>query len=164
MSDSSRLKIPLKMLMNQCTMTMTAIQERELKGISPDVEAVASLLKTRYNAILTHDSGNVSAPTWIFTFGQSICLQVAVRMNKYQPSLYLLDKTLDGRSLEPFLDKLAQVRKRYTHPSEPRPNSLRNKEHAPYLIPSVTHPLLLVWPKSGSLGTIGDRPRLFFPI
>ncbi len=72
-------------------------------------------------------------------------------MNKYQPSLYLLDKTLDGRSLKPLLDKLAEVKKRYINPSEPRPNSLRSREHAPYLIPSVTHPLLLVWPKPGSL-------------
>ncbi len=48
-------------------MTIVAVRERELQ-IADDVRAAVSLLKTRYQAVLTHDSGHTdTGPTWIFT-------------------------------------------------------------------------------------------------
>lgn len=69
-------------------MTIVAVRERELP-ISDDVRAAVSLLKTRYQAVLTHDSGHTdTGPTWIFKLPKPRGAQVAVRMNKRDLSLY----------------------------------------------------------------------------
>ena len=63
-------------------MAISEIRERELE-IADDVRAAVSLLKTRYKAVLTHDSGHTATgPTWIFTLPHPSSAQVAVRMNK----------------------------------------------------------------------------------
>jgi hypothetical protein len=135
---------------------LVAVKERELK-VADNVRAAVSLLKTRYQAVLTHDSGHTkTGPTWIFTLPQPSSAQVAVRMNKRDLSVYLRDKTTDGRVLEPLLDRLAEVKERYPNPGKDPSNSLLSQEDAPYLRPSHSNQLLLIRPRPDSLEQILD--------
>ena len=138
-------------------MAITEIRERELQ-IADDVRAAVSLLKTRYKAVLTHDSGHTATgPTWIFTLPHPSSAQVAVRMNMRDLSIYLRDKTHNGSPLEPLLKDLAEVKERYPNPARKNPsNSLLRQEDAPYLRPSNLNRLLLIRPRPGSLEKILD--------
>lgn len=138
-------------------MALVAIKERVLQNIAAEVSAVVELLKSRYKAVLTHDSGHVNTgPTWIFTLPQPSSAQVAVRMNKRDLSLYLRDRTVDGKQLEPLIADLAEVKERYPQPGKNPANSLLNQDDAPYLRPSSTNRLLLIRPKPDSVEQILD--------
>lgn len=137
-------------------MTIVAVRERELQ-IADDVRAAVSLLKTRYQAVLTHDSGHTdTGPTWIFTVPKPRGAQVAVRMNKRDLSLYLRDKTWDGKTLEPLLAGLAEIKDRYPEPGKNPSHSLLRQEDAPYLRPSNSNRLLLIRPRPEALERILD--------
>jgi len=137
-------------------MTIVAVRERELP-IADEVRAAVSLLKNRYQAVLTHDSGHkVTSPTWIFTLPKPRGAQVAVRMNKRDLSLYLRDRTWDGKPLEPLLAGLAEIKDRYPQPGKNPANSLLRQEDAPYLRPSETNRLLLIRPRTEALEQILD--------
>lgn len=137
-------------------MANSEIKERELQ-IADDVRAAVSLMKTRYKAVLTHDSGHTTGPTWIFTLPHPSSAQVAVRMNKRDLSIYLRDKTQNGSPLEPLLDDLAEVKERYPNPARKNPsNSLLSQEDAPYLRPNDLNRLLLIRPMPNSLEKILD--------
>lgn len=137
-------------------MTIVPVRERKLQ-IADDVRAAVSLLKTRYQAVLTHDSGHTdTGPTWIFTIPKPRGAQVAVRMNKRDLSLYLRDKTWDGRTLEPLLAGLAEIKDRYPAPGKNPSHSLTREEDAPYLRPSESNRLLLIRPRIEALEQILD--------
>jgi hypothetical protein len=144
-------------------MTSVAVCERELQ-IADDVRAAVSLLKTRYQAVLTHDSGHTdTGPTWIFTMPKLRGAQVAVRMNKRDLSLYLRDKTWDGKTLEPLLNGLAEIKGRYPAPGKNPAHSLLRQEYAPYLRPSASNRLLLIRPRPEALEQILDLYLAHFP-
>ncbi len=137
-------------------MTIVPVRERKLQ-IADDVRAAVSLLKTRYQAVLTHDSGHTdTGPTWIFTIPKPRGAQVALRMNKRDLSLYLRDKTWDGKTLEPLLAGLAEIKDRYPQPGKNPANSLLRQEDAPYLRPSESNRLLLIRPRMEALEQILD--------
>ncbi len=138
-------------------MTSIAIKERKLENISKDVLAAISMLKSRYKAVLTHDSNQTNTgATWIFTLPPPARSQVAIRMNKRDLSIYLRDRTLDGKLLEPLLGMHADVKKRYSNPDGSLAASLKSQTHAPYLRPSSTHHLLLIHPRPTALEGILD--------
>ena len=144
-------------------MTIVAVRERELQ-IADEVRAAVSLLKNRYQAVLTHDSGHTdTGPTWIFTMPKPRGAQVAVRMNKRDLSLYLRDKTWDGKTLEPLLAGLAEIKDRYPAPGKNPSNSLTREEDAPYLRPSESNRLLLIRPRIEALEQILDLYLAHFP-
>ncbi len=136
-------------------MRFVAIKERDLK-VADEVRMAVSLLKNRYKAVLTDDSGHAEGPLWIFTLEKPRGAQVAVRMNKRDLSLYLRGKTADGRALEPLLDGLAEIKERYPNPGKNPVNSLLSDERAAYLRPSNSNRLLLIRPRPESLEQILD--------
>lgn len=122
-----------------------------------EVRAAVELIKNAYGAVLTHDSGHTrTAPTWIFTFPKQANAQLAMRMNKTKLSLYLRSRTLKGEELLPLVDGLLVAQKRYPEPDGHPAASLRTAQHAPFLAPSKSNPLLLIQPNEGSLKRVLD--------
>lgn len=121
-----------------------------------EIRAAVELIKNAYGAVLTHDSGHIKAPTWIFTFPKQANAQVAMRLNKTKLSLYLRSKTLKGEELLPLAGALLVAQKRYPEPDGHPAASLRSTQHAPFLAPSKSNPLLLIHPNEGCLKRVLD--------
>lgn len=140
-------------------MILKPIPERRLDEVSQEATDCISLLKSRYGAILTHDSKHAKAPIWIYTFPKFDGAQIAVRMNKQKPSLYLRGITIDGGNIRPSLDSLAQIKDEYGPELGQAKNpvhTLISEDHAPFLTPR-RNPLLLIIPKPGMLKQILDK-------
>lgn len=127
---------------------MIAIDERELE-IGAEIRAAVVSIKTAYGAVLTRDSGHATAPTWIFTFPKQSNAQLAMRMNKTKLSLYLRSRTLKGGDLLLLATGGLVAQKRYPEPDGHPAASVRSAQHAPFLAPSKSNPLLLVHPNEG---------------
>jgi hypothetical protein len=120
------------------------------------VRRALDVMKGGYGAVLTHDSGHAKGPTWIYTFPDHGHAQVAIRMNKEALSLYLRDRTPDGRPLGPLLGGLADVTERYPDRDGRSPaHSLMSDEHAAYLSPR-RQPLLRIAPRDDAVAAILD--------
>jgi hypothetical protein len=136
-------------------MEIVAVSERAVEP-GARVRRAIDVMKGGYGAVLTHDSGHAKGPTWIYTFPDHGHAQVAIRMNKEALSLYVRDRTPDGRPLEPLLGGLADVTGRYPNADGTNPaNSLMSDEHAAYLNPR-RQPLLLISPRDEALTAFLD--------
>ncbi|MBC8737151.1 hypothetical protein F6X40_10060 [Paraburkholderia sp. UCT31] len=133
-------------------MPLTAIEERDIH-VGADVRAAIDVLKSKFGAQLTHDSGHgrddspalkPTAPTWIYTLPRHGDAQVAVRMNKEKLSMYLRARTRQGAAFEPLLEGLATVEEHYVVGGQKPPASLLSANDAPYLQVSANTPLLRV--------------------
>lgn len=73
------------------------------RTVSDDVRYAIDLLENRYGASNYRDSGHtVTRPTWIFELPR-YGAEVGVPMNQRDLSLYMRNRTLDGRRLTDFL-------------------------------------------------------------
>jgi hypothetical protein len=131
------------------------VKERDLE-MGSEVRAAVELIKNAYGAVLTHDSGHTTAPTWIFTFPKQGNAQVAMRMNKTKLALYLRSRTLKGEELLPLVGGLLVAKKRYSEPDGRPAASVRSAQHAPFLAPSKSNPMLLIQPNEGCLKRVLD--------
>jgi len=79
------------------------------------------LLEDEYGANDYHDSGHTkTSPTWIFKLPRYGNAEVGVRMNKRDTTLYMRDRTLDGKRLRDLIPatKVANVYPRDGNPAE----------------------------------------------
>lgn len=134
---------------------MITVKERDLK-IGSEVRGAVELIKKAYGAVLTHDSGHTTAPTWIFTFPNQANAQIAMRMNKTKLSLYLRSRTVKGEDLLSLVGGCLVAQKRYPEPDGHPAASVRSAQHAPFLAPSKFNPLLLIEPNEGCLKRVLD--------
>lgn len=131
---------------------ITATPERALPLASPDAIAATEWLKSAYGAVLTfesrkegHQQGDV--PLRIYTVPTSGA-QVAIRMNKGSPAIYVRKLSVDGRDIEAELARHTPVTKTYTGlESYQAPSSIL--AHAPFLRPSPDNVLLRFNPPPG---------------
>jgi hypothetical protein len=108
--------------------------------VDSDVLYVIDLLKTRYGAKRSNDSGHTETrPTWIYDLPKYGDAQVAVPMNKKCLTLYLRDLTRDGRRLSKLLPP-EKIKKTYPSAGKPAGSVYR----ARYLAPTSTNHLLRV--------------------
>lgn len=108
--------------------------------VSPDVLFTIKVLTSRYGAGQPHDSGHTKVPpTWIYTLPGHGNAQVGVRMNKSSLTLYLRDRTLDGRYLSELIPAIKIV-KRY--PQDGKPAASVSKSS--FLRPTNDEHLLMV--------------------
>jgi hypothetical protein len=120
------------------------LKERDLSEldfeVSPDVLFTIDFLRRQYGARRSHDSGHKKTrPTWIYDLDDYGGAQVAVPLNKTVLTLYLRDRTRDGRFLSNLLDA-DNIQRKY--PENGKPAGCVAK--APYLAPSSTNRLLRV--------------------
>lgn len=134
---------------------LQTIPKRKLDRVGSNVWAAVKLIEDEFGGQLTHDSGHTkkTAPTWIFTFFKHQNAQLALRMNKDKLSLYLREKSLDGRDMSLLVGSLASIDKRYTSRDKGVSASLLS-DGAPFLNPSATNPLLRVSADVGSLSKL----------
>jgi hypothetical protein len=98
------------------------------------------LLEERYGPSDYHDSGHTqTAPTWIFKLPSYGNAEVGVRMNKRDITLYVRDRTCDGKRLRDILPA-GNVVKVYPRDGKPA-NSILNSN---YLGPSTTNEVLML--------------------
>ena len=121
-----------------------------------EIRAAVELIKNAYGAVLTHDSGHIKAPTWIFTFPKHANAQLALRVNKTKLSLYLRSRTIKGAEMLPLVGGLLVAQKRYPEPDGHPAASVRSAQHAPFLAPSKSNPLLRIQPNEGCLKRVLD--------
>lgn len=108
--------------------------------VSPDVVFTIELLTTQYGALPPRDSGHTkTAPTWIYECPGHGGAEVAVRMNKQSLTLYLRDRTRDGRYLSDILPAQS-ISKRY--PADGKPAA--SVYNSMYLGPSENNQVLMV--------------------
>ena len=89
------------------------------KTPSPDVLHAIELLKNRYGASSYRDSGHTNtAPTWIFEL-PGYKAEVGLRMNSDALTLYMRNRTLNGRTLTGWLapEKITKVYPRNGNPA-----------------------------------------------
>lgn len=98
------------------------------------------LLQERYGASDYHDSGHTkTTPTWIFKLSRYGNAEVGVRMNKRDITLYMRDRTCDGKRLRDIVpaNKVAKV-----YPRDGKPaNSVLNSS---YLGPTEMNEVLML--------------------
>lgn len=122
------------------------------------------LLETRYGATDYHDSGHTkTAPTWIFKLPRHGGAEVGVRMNKRDLTLYMRDKTLDGKRLRDIVpaNKVAKVYPRDGQPA----NSVLNST---FLGPSSQNEVLMLELEPEDIQPVlaaffGERPGVSSP-
>lgn len=108
--------------------------------IAAGVLHAIELLEQRYGAADYHDSGHTqTVPTWIFKLPGYGNAEVGVRMNKRDTTLYMRDRTLEGKRLRDFIDS-SKVKKVYPRDGKPANSVL----HSEYLGPSESNEVLLL--------------------
>jgi hypothetical protein len=120
------------------------LEKRTLADLGYPVAAgvlrTIQLLEERYGASDYHDSGHTqTAPTWIFKLPRYGNAEVGVRMNKRDTTLYMRDRTFEGKRLRDLVpaDKVAKV-----YPRDGKPaNSVLNSA---YLGPSASNEVLML--------------------
>lgn len=127
---------------------LSAIKKRPLKRVGVDIWTAVSVLEEHYGGVLTHDSGHgkntdEQATTWIFTFPRHGDAQIAVPMNKRKLAFLMRDRTVDGKALEPLIERISTVEQRYIDSERGVASSVLGSR-APFLNPSSSNPLLRV--------------------
>lgn len=108
--------------------------------VAGGVQRAIDLLEQRYGADDYHDSGHTkTAPTWIFKLPRYGNAEVGVRMNRRDITLYLRDRTCDGRKLRDLIPS-SLVTKVYPRDGKPANSVL----HSPYLGPADSNEVLLL--------------------
>lgn len=108
--------------------------------VAKGVLRTIQLLEERYGASEYHDSGHTqTAPTWIFKFPKYANAEVGVRMNKRDTTLYIRDKTCDGKWMRDLVSS-ELVKKVYPRDGQPA-NSIRISS---YLGPSASNEVLML--------------------
>lgn len=97
------------------------------------------LLQESYGASDYHDSGHAKAPVWIFKLPRYGNAEVGVRMNKRDTTLYMRDRTCDGKRLRDLIpaSKVARV-----YPRDGNP--VNSVLHSAYLGPSASNEVLML--------------------
>lgn len=98
------------------------------------------ILTEKYGATGYRDSGHTkTAPTWVFELHHQGGAEVGVRMNRRDLTLYMRDRTLDGRRLRDQLpsDKISKV-----YPRDGKPAA--SIAGSAFLKPSASNELLLL--------------------
>ncbi len=129
-------------------MVFQTIAKRDLQNVGDNIWKAVQIIEEKYHGRLTHDSmhgknSGDKSTTWIFTFSSYGNAQLALRMNKEKLSLYLREKTCDGRDLAVLLPTGANIEDTYTKKEKGVTSSLLG-EAAPFLNPSARNPLLRV--------------------
>ena len=125
-------------------MRTTSLEKRTLADLGYPVAAgvlrTIQLLEERYGASDYHDSGHTqTAPTWIFKLPRYRNAEVGVRMNKRDSTLYMRDRTCDGKRLRDLIPA-GKVAKVYPRDGKPA-NSILNSA---YLGPSASNEVLML--------------------
>lgn len=98
------------------------------------------LLEERYGASDYHDSGHTrTGPTWIFKLPRYDNAEVGLRMNKRDTTLYMRDRTCDGKRLRDLIPS-SKVSKVYPRDGKPANSVL----HSTYLRPSASNEVLML--------------------
>lgn len=105
--------------------------------VAADVLHAVELLQSRYGASNHRDSGHAESPMWIFEFPAGT--EVGVRMNKRDLTVYMRNRTLDGRKLTELLSA-AKVAKLYPRDGKPA----RSINDSPFLRPSVVNECVML--------------------
>lgn len=125
-------------------MRTTSLEKRTLADLGYPVAAgvlrTIQLLEERYGASDYHDSGHTqTTPTWIFKLPRYGNAEVGVRMNKRDTTLYMRDRTFDGKRLRDLIPA-GKVVKVYPRDGKPA-NSVLNSA---YLGPSASNEVLML--------------------
>lgn len=125
-------------------MKTVSLEKRSLTNLGYPVAAgvlhVIRLLEERYDASDYRDSGHTqTAPTWIFKLPRYGNAEVGVRMNKRDTTLYMRDRTCDGKQLRDLIPA-SKVAKVYPRDGKPA-NSVLNST---YLGPSASNEVLML--------------------
>lgn len=125
-------------------MKAEGLEKRTLVDLGYPVAAgvlhAIGLLEGRYGASDYRDSGHTqTAPTWIFRLPRYSNAEVGVRMNKRDITLYVRDRTFDGKRLRDFIPA-SKVAKVYPRDGKPA-NSVLNSA---YLGPSASNEVLML--------------------
>lgn len=125
-------------------MKATSQEKRTLDDLGYPVAAgvlkTIKLLEERYRADDYHDSGHTqTAPTWIFKLPRYGNAEVGVRMNRRDTTLYIRDRTCDGKRLRDLIST-EKVTKVYPWDGKPA-NSVLNSA---FLGPSTSNEVLML--------------------
>jgi len=127
------------------------VVERPLPLASPDALAAAEWLKVAYGGGLTWESRKEGAqqgetPLRIYTVPEGA--QVAIRMNKASPALYVRATSTAGVDVTEAIAAITPIERSYSGLEQyEAPSSLL--VHAPYLKPAPTNTLLRLNPEPG---------------
>lgn len=130
---------------------LPGMAERDLPLASPDAIAAAERLKSAYGAVLTWESRKEGrqqgdTPVRIYTLPKGA--QVAIRMNKNSPALYVRAMSVSGEDARVAIAAITPISDVFTGLEQNEaPSSILS--HAPYLRPSPTNILLRLNPAPG---------------
>lgn len=109
-------------------------------AVDPAVAHAVKLLTQEYGAGPPHDSGHTkSSPTWIYRCDAHQGAEVGVRMNKECLTIYMRDRTLDGRNMSSLVPE-KWITKRYPRDGRPAESVYKSS----FLRPSASNELLML--------------------
>lgn len=114
---------------------MQKLEQRKLETGKTVCAAIRAITED-FNGSLTHDSGHIKSPTWVYTFSDHGNAQLALRINKEKLSVYVRATPQGRTDFEPILAACGEIEERYGPGRDEKPaNSLLSEEYAPYLSP-----------------------------